>query len=102
MNNIYLICYDIHNDKLRLKLSKKLIAYGLYRIQYSVFLGELSGTLLVQVRQTLFDIMKQANVAADSVLIFPMTQQQVQRYAAYGKNDLDIDLITGQRHTLII
>lgn len=102
MNNIYLICYDIQNDKLRLKISKKLIAYGLYRIQYSVFLGELSGKLVAEVRQTLFDILKQANVATDSVLIFPMTLQQVQRYVAYGKSDLEMDIITGQRHTLII
>ena len=35
-----MVSYDIKNDNLRSKIAKKLIYFGLSRIQYSVYLGE--------------------------------------------------------------
>ncbi|MBK9257719.1 MAG: CRISPR-associated endonuclease Cas2 [Saprospiraceae bacterium] len=35
-----LICYDIEDDRLRLKIAKKLESFGFYRIQKSVFCGQ--------------------------------------------------------------
>ena len=35
--------YDIHDNTLRLKVAKILLKSGLYRIQKSVFLGNLDG-----------------------------------------------------------
>jgi CRISPR-associated protein Cas2 len=37
-----LISYDIENDKTRTKVSEACKDYGLVRIQYSVFIGELN------------------------------------------------------------
>ncbi len=37
----YLVVYDITNDRLRARVAEKLKDYGLRRIQYSAFLGEL-------------------------------------------------------------
>jgi len=37
----YLVVYDISDDKLRARIAEKLKDYGLRRIQYSAFLGEL-------------------------------------------------------------
>ena len=37
---IRLICYDLENDKIRLKVSKLLIKKGYERLQKSVFMGE--------------------------------------------------------------
>lgn len=37
-----LVIYDIHDDKQRTRLSKLLQSFGLTRVQYSAFRGELS------------------------------------------------------------
>ena len=53
----YLLIYDISHDGARTKVADVCLDYGLARIQYSAFLGELSSPyqreLLVRVRQRL-------------------------------------------------
>jgi len=39
---IFLICYDIVNDKLRTRIAKLCENYAFERIQYSVFVGDTS------------------------------------------------------------
>ena len=41
MEVTYLIIYDITNDQIRNRLAEKLECYGLERIQYSAFIGDL-------------------------------------------------------------
>jgi len=41
-----LISYDIHNNRLRLKIANRLLADGMMRLQKSVFVGDLPDNLL--------------------------------------------------------
>ena len=41
-----IVTYDIPDDKLRKKIADKLLDYGLFRIQYSVFQGRLSRNMI--------------------------------------------------------
>lgn len=54
-----LVVYDIHDDKRRTKLSKLLQSFGLARVQYSAFKGELNphdrGVLAKQVQKFVKD-----------------------------------------------
>lgn len=67
----WLIVYDITKDTLRGKVSERLKDYGLERIQYSSFIGELAGhalaSLKVDVRRLLND-----GDETDSIIIFPL------------------------------
>lgn len=56
---LVLTIYDIENDRIRAKISEACKDYGLQRIQYSAFLGDLNSTrreeLLIRLRKTLSD-----------------------------------------------
>lgn len=68
MRKIYIVSYDICNDK-RLRLVYKLMrGYG-DRIQYSVFLCELSGTDRIHLESRLLEILK---TDEDQVLFIPL------------------------------
>jgi len=42
----YLISYDIQKDSIRTRIAKLCVAYGFQRIQFSVFAGEQSRTMV--------------------------------------------------------
>ncbi len=52
-----LVVYDIPDDRVRARVADRCLDYGLDRIQYSAFLGDLSRThqeeLMLKVRRTL-------------------------------------------------
>ncbi|HEY9867619.1 MAG TPA: CRISPR-associated endonuclease Cas2 [Candidatus Obscuribacterales bacterium] len=56
---LILTIYDIENDRIRTKISEACKDYGLERIQYSAFLGDLNtlrrDELLIRLRKTLGD-----------------------------------------------
>ena len=95
-----LICYDIESNSLRSKLSKKITAAGLDRINLSVFLGDLKDTDQRRLIAALRQLMMAAG-ARDSLIILPVTQHQVWNMEVLGRNDYDIPTITGERHTMI-
>lgn len=95
-----LICYDIENNSLRTRISKKLQQAGLERINLSVFLGEIKPGDLRRLTTELRQLMAAAG-AADSLVILPVTQHQVWHMEILGRNEYDIPTITGERHTLI-
>jgi CRISPR-associated protein Cas2 len=68
---MYIIVYDITNDVLRYKVANKLKDYGLERIQYSAFCGELvrhrQRSLEIEIRKLLND-----GEETDSVIFFPL------------------------------
>jgi len=102
MKKIYLVSYDIESNKLRLKLSKKLLALGLSRIQYSLFLGNLSPTLYQKLTETVNQVWQDAAQESDRVDVLQITQLQIERMLRLGGDHLDMEYITGQKHTLII
>ena len=67
----YIVVYDITDDGLRQKVSNRLKDYGLERIQYSTFQGEMVrhvvASLATEIRRMIND-----GEETDSVLILPM------------------------------
>lgn len=67
-----LLIYDIPDDRIRTKIADVCLDYGLQRIQYSAFLGELSRThqeeLLLKIKQKL-------GRKTGNVQLFPLDEQ---------------------------
>ncbi|WP_462326089.1 CRISPR-associated endonuclease Cas2 [Desulfoplanes sp.] len=68
MRNIYIVSYDICEDKRLRRVYKLMRGFG-DRIQYSVFLCELSGIEKVDLQARLSDILKNDE---DQVLFIPL------------------------------
>ena len=92
------VLYDIENDKVRTKVAKRCKQAGLYRVQFSVFLGTLDtngkDTLELQIKD-LIDEEK------DSVYIFPMSKAELQATALLGKA-FDKKLVTDEVKALFL
>ncbi len=76
------VVYDIEKDKTRSQVAKICKQAGLYRVQYSVFLGTLEpdqkDTLELQVSELI-------NHEKDSVYIFPMSKSELQQTSLLGQ-----------------
>ncbi|HQU59600.1 MAG TPA: CRISPR-associated endonuclease Cas2 [Saprospiraceae bacterium] len=98
----HLICYDITNDTLRTKMGKKILEYGLDRINKSVYLGSITESSLTALEVLLSGLVQQKGEPSDSLIIIPVTAQQVHDMRVYGENGLDKDELTGDKSTLIV
>ena len=98
----HLICYDITKDSLRTKVGKKIIEYGLDRINKSVYLGTLKESSLILLVQLLSNLVVQKGDPSDSIIVIYVSGQSVQDMIVLGKNDLDKDQLSGDKHTLIV
>jgi len=76
------VVYDISEDKIRKKISDKLIAEGLYRVQNSVFLGNIENNRMDEIVIFSEDMV---NDSTDSVYIFPMCQEDFEKVALIGE-----------------
>ncbi len=73
----YVILYDITKDRLRGKIAKVLGNYGLQRIQYSAFLGNLKKHQLSSLQTKIQDLLhhkKPENEERKNVQIYPIPQ----------------------------
>jgi CRISPR-associated protein Cas2 len=86
------VLYDIENDKARTKVAKLCKQAGLYRVQFSCFLGTLDAhqkdTLCLQI-EALIDEDK------DKVYVFPMNKGELQQTVIMGQA-FDKDLVTDE------
>jgi CRISPR-associated protein Cas2 len=64
-----LVVYDISNDRVRSKVADFCLDYGLERIQFSAFLGDLARTYQ---EELLIKIKKQLGRRAGNVQLFPI------------------------------
>lgn len=78
---IYLLAYDIENDRLRTKLADRLLELGLDRIQYSVFMGKAPEALLLESLEALNEKLK----PTDRVYLFRLHRQQVADLQSWGQ-----------------
>lgn len=100
---MHLISYDIQNDRLRLRAAKLLLQHGLYRIQYSVFMGTVRDAAMKQLQAQLQKLQAEAAwTEADSLLILPLHQYSRDNLYFLGKLPDDWDLIEHKMHTLIL
>ena len=76
------VLYDIEKDKARTRVAKICKQAGLYRVQYSVFLGSLSAN---QKDSLGLEIEELINEETDSVYIFPMSKDELKDTQLLGK-----------------
>lgn len=76
------ILYDITNDRSRNHVAKACKQAGMYRVQYSVFLGQLNAhqkdSLTLQIEAAIDE-------EKDSVYIFPMSKDELQQTDLLGQ-----------------
>lgn len=76
------VMYDIKEDRARTKIARACEQAGLYRVQYSVFLGTIEAnekdTLQVQIE----DLMDEEE---DSVYMFPMSKDELKATILLGQ-----------------
>lgn len=86
------VMYDIKKDKARNKIAKICKQTGLYRVQYSVFLGQISAnskdSLWIQIEELIDE-------ESDSVYIFPMSKNELQDTILLGQA-FDKDMVTDE------
>ncbi len=97
---IIMVIYDISDNKLRDQVAKYLLARGLYRIQYSSFLGVVDRSKIKLLRRTLISLQPVLG-PNDSIIMIPLTHQTLQQMLIVGKH-IDLGFITGSSHTIII
>ncbi|MDD2651139.1 MAG: CRISPR-associated endonuclease Cas2 [Candidatus Cloacimonadales bacterium] len=92
------VLYDIKEDKTRNKVAKACLESGIYRVQYSVFLGDLNKT---QVKELLLKIEDLCDEETDSVYVFPMCKEDFKSCVLFGQA-FDKDLITDEVRALFL
>lgn len=86
------VMYDIKEDKVRNRVAKFCKQAGLYRVQYSVFLGTLEANDKDSLELQIEDIIDEEK---DSVYIFPMSKSSLQQTSLLGQA-FDKELVTDQ------
>lgn len=84
------VIYDIVKDKTRNKVIRKCKNVGLYRVQKSVFLGDVEENVLDELKVQLEDMIDLEN---DSVYVFPMSKAALNKAGLIGQA-FDKELIT--------
>ena len=97
-NMLFLVMYDIENNKVRTEIAKYLIRKGCIRIQKSVYIANLKRSTYDEINKTLKEI-QQMYDNNDSILLIPVSTDEVKAMKIIGQN-IDIDLILGNRNTL--
>lgn len=90
------VLYDIQNDRCRTKAAKLCQQVGLYRVQYSCFLGKLTANEKDGLRLQLEKLIDEDK---DRVYIFPMSQGELQQTDLLGQA-FDRRLVTDQVRAL--
>ena len=86
------VMYDIKDDKIRTKVAKACLEAGIYRVQYSVFLGDLNRGQIRELHEKVEDLIDKDK---DSTYIFPMCRQDFNQCILLGQA-FDKELITDE------
>lgn len=90
------VMYDIKKDKARSRIAKACLQAGLYRVQYSVFLGVLTASAQDGLSLSIEEHMDEET---DSVYIFPMSKEELKRTILLGQA-FDKDFVTDEVRSL--
>lgn len=86
------VLYDIKKDKTRNKVAKFCKQAGLYRVQFSVFLGVLEANEKDTLELQIEELIDEEN---DSVYIFPMSKNELRQTSLMGQA-FDKELVTDE------
>lgn len=92
------VLYDIGEDRARNRVAKTCLRAGLYRVQYSVFLGSLSPTEFDELRLAVED---EVDPDRDKVYLFTMSKRALQSTVLLGQA-FDKKLVTDQVRALFL
>jgi CRISPR-associated protein Cas2 len=90
------VVYDIVENRIRKKVSDSCKSYGLYRVQKSVFLGNLNSN---QRDSLALECEYLVDTDVDSVYIFPMDDQSFRKVKLIGQA-FDKDLVSDEVLTM--
>lgn len=99
--NIFLVSYDISDNKKRNRIAKLLEQFGYERIQYSVFTGLTALHRNKELWKKLQRIVGD-NIPESRIISFAISKTAFQNMKLIGKFDADITYMLGQKHTEII
>lgn len=92
------VLYDISDDRARTRVSKMCKRAGLYRVQYSVFVGKSSA----DERDALqLDIEDEIDPDKDKVYLFTLTKTELKQAVLLGQA-FDRKLVTAELHALFL
>ena len=91
------VLYDITNDRARTRVAKFCRQAGLYRVQYSAFLGTLENANELDELQ--LRIEAEIDPDVDKVYLFPMNKAQLNRAVLLGQA-FDKKLVTDEVYAL--
>lgn len=100
--NIYLIAYDISDNKRRTRIAKLLEKYGYERIQFSVFTGLIPPYKYIELWDKLLTISEPELNPNNKIICFAITKSAFRNMQIIGIFNADIDYITGVKITEII
>lgn len=92
------VLYDIENDKARNTIAKRCKQAGLYRVQYSCFLGKIDAEQLDVLKLQLEELIDEKK---DKVYIFPMNKNELQQTILLGQA-FDKKMVTDEVKMLFI
>lgn len=92
------VMYDIKKDKSRTKIAKACEQSGLYRVQYSVFLGMLEPNDKDTLQLRIEELMDQET---DSVYVFPMSKDELKSTVLMGQA-FDKEMVTDKVKSLFL
>jgi CRISPR-associated protein Cas2 len=92
------VVYDISKDRTRTKIARRCLDFGLYRVQKSVFLGDVPGN---RVEEILLFSQELLDLATDAVYVFPMCRPDFDRVRIVGQG-FDRELVADEVVTKVI
>jgi CRISPR-associated protein Cas2 len=92
------VVYDITKNRTRTKIAKRCLDFGLYRVQKSVFLGDLDPNRVDEIVLFSKELME---LETDSVYVFPMCRDDFDKVRILGQG-FDRKLTAGDVLTKVI
>ena len=96
---LYLVMYDIENNKVRTQIAKYLIKKGCLRIQKSVYLAKSSPAMMNEISTTLREINGMYK-NADSIFVLPVPEEKFSHMRVIGMN-IEFDIVTKPKNVLV-
>ena len=92
------VVYDISKDKTRTKIARRCLDFGLYRVQKSVFLGDVPPN---RVEEIVLFSEELLDLKTDAVYVFPMCRPDFDRVRIVGLG-FDREMVADEVVTKVI
>lgn len=97
---LFMVMYDIENNRIRTQIAKYLIRKGCLRIQKSVYLCKDTRTVYREISETLKEI-NEMYENHDSIFVLPVPEEKFRHMKVIGKN-VEFEVITEEKSYLFI